>query len=201
MSIPDILTRLSGAPVMAAATMPAAGGLKKNSLTDSTRLPGVPAAPKPIPTDVPITLEHINASWAAIIEHMEARGGGMAAKVGPAKPIAYQNGLLTLAFNINDPSSKMYVTVCEQPGTKDRLQTAFSEVLGTPIVIKTVVQQIETQAAASAFKPKGARTSQKELDEILSDPAIKMLQLGLNARVTGVEEDAPEASSDEIAEG
>jgi DNA polymerase III subunit gamma/tau len=191
MSIPDILSQLgSEGGTRTVPSAPTADGLKKNSLSDSSRLPGVPTAPKPIPTDVPITLEHIQASWGAIGEHLESRGGGLAAKVGPAKPVAYQNGLLTLAFSEGDPSSKMYVTVCEKQATKERLQAAFSEVLGTPIVIKIVMQQAEAEAPAATFKPKGARTSQKELNEILNDPSIKTLMLGLNAKVLGVEEDA-----------
>jgi len=200
-SIPDILTRLSGSPdVKVSSTIPQPAGIKKNSLTDETRLPGIPAAPPLIPSDVPLTINRIATSWPAVMEHLESRGGGLAAKVGPAVPAAFENGTLTIAFSSSDPAARMYIGVCEQTYTKDRLQTAFSEVLGTPIALKVVIQNGPPAATAAPYKPRGARTSQKEMNEILNDPAIKTLILGMNAKVTGIEEDSPAAPIDSSPE-
>jgi hypothetical protein len=88
------------------------------------------------------------------------------------------------------------MSVCEQPGTKTRLEAAFSEVLGTSIALKTTIQQVSGNSAAP-YKPKGARASQKELNDILNDPSVKTLILGMNAKVTGVEEDTPAASPED----
>jgi hypothetical protein len=125
------------------------------------------------------------------MEHLETKGGGLAAKVASAKPIALQGGMLTIAFSPSDPAAKMLADICDQPHTKERLQTAFSEILCTPIGLKVTLQQTDDTAAPAAYKPKGARTSQKEMNDILNDPSIKTLILGMNAKVTGVENDSP----------
>jgi DNA polymerase-3 subunit gamma/tau len=202
MSISDILSRLSGATpqqIKGAGTFNPPADVKKNSMTDTARLPGIPAPPPMIPADVPLNLAQIAASWAAIMEHLETKGGGLAAKVATATPVAFQNGLLTIAFSQSDPTSKMLLGICEQQHTRERLQTAFSEVLGTSIALKVTLQQMDAKPAPAGqgFKPKGARTSQKDLNEILSDPSIKTLILGLNAKVMGVEEDQPAAPAED----
>ena len=207
MSIPDILARIRGtAGPSPMAHHGGTSGIKKNSLIDAgsasfpAALPGIGASPPAIPPDVPLTLDSIVAAWPAIMEHLESRGGGLAAKVATATPAAYQNGLLTLAFSAADPAARMLAEICNQPHTKERLGTAFSEVLGTPVTLSMTVAQSDGQTAASAYRPKGARTSQKELNEILSDSSIKTLILGLNAKITGVEEDSPAAESEDSEE-
>lgn len=188
LSIPDILAQLQRT---GAAPQPVS--IKKNLVTDSpavgsSRLPGMPSPPSPVPADVPLTIEHIITAWPAILEHLESKGGGLAAKVISSSPSSFQNGLLTLSFNAADPASKMLAGICTQPHTKERLQTAFSEVLGTPVTLQVIVQEQSAAAPSpSSYKPRGAKTSQKELNEILNDSSIKTLILGLNARVTGVE--------------
>jgi DNA polymerase-3 subunit gamma/tau len=194
MSITDVLSQIK-----VSGTFNPPADVKKNSMTDAARLPGIPSPPPLIPADIPLDLERITASWAVIMEHLESKGGGLAAKVATASPVAFQNGFLTIAFSQSDPTSKMLLGICEQQHTRERLQTAFSEVLGSSIAIKVVMQQMDAKPApaAQAFKPKGARTSQKELNEILNDPSIKTLILGLNAKVMGVEEDSPAAPAED----
>jgi hypothetical protein len=196
-SIPQILSRLGD--TKASGTAAEQGGVKKNSLSDNALFQGAQNGPAPLfsPADGPLTIERIRARWPLILEHLQSKGGGLAAKVGPATPLSFRNGVLTIAFSQADPAAKMYIGICEQPYTRERLQTAFSEILCTPVVLKITAAETHGGSSRPTYKPRGARPSQKEMDEILSDPAVKTLIVGLNARITAIQpESQPEPSDD-----
>jgi len=129
-----------------------------------------------------ISIESIKDNWPGILEVVKSRNANISGLLDPAEPAKLQNNTLTLAFG---PSSEFSMTMCQTPSRIEQIQLLLSKAIGTDIQVK-----FEISAENGKKSGSGKRLSGKEMQkEVMSDPAVKKLISGLNATITGIEED------------
>ena len=183
----------------------ASPGIKKNR-TPSGNIP-IKAVARP---DKSPTVEHqtlYNASTVTSSEPQDSSGltdinsirdnwqnllGVIAARLGPgtggllssAVPARFENGVLTLEFSA---SAKMLRKMCESNGRTEQIQDVLSEQLSKPVILKfETASEEQTQAAPGENRPK---TTGQRRNELINNPAVKTVLMGLDATITAVEED------------
>jgi hypothetical protein len=82
-------------------------------------------------------------------------------------------------------SGRIQKQMCESNGRADQIASVLSEHLGRPIRIKfeMVAEPQKSEDTNSRAKPNGQKRN-----EILNDPGVKTVLLGLDATITGIEE-------------
>jgi hypothetical protein len=99
-------------------------------------------------------------------------------------PVRFENGVLTLQF---DASAGMLRKMCESNGRAEQIQTVLSEHFSVPVRLKfETVTGHKTKAEIKKYPPK---TTGQRRNELINDPAVKTVLMGLDATITGVEED------------
>ena len=130
-------------------------------------------------------INSIRDNWQKLLGIIAARlGPGTSGLLSSAMPARFENGVLTLEFGA---SAKMLRQMCESNGRTEQIQAVLSEQLSMPVILKfeTAPEQ-PTQAAPGASRPK---TTGQRRNELINDPAVKTVLMGLDATITVVEED------------
>jgi len=130
-------------------------------------------------------IHSIQDNWQSLL-------GVITTKLGPstggllssAVPAQFEEGVLTLEFGA---SAQMQKRMCESNGRAEQIQALLGEQLSMPVrlVFETAAEQ-QTEAVPDANQPK---TSSQRRNELINDPAVKTVLLGLDATITGIEED------------
>jgi DNA polymerase-3 subunit gamma/tau len=111
-------------------------------------------------------------------------GPGTAGLLSTTLPSRFEGGVLTIEFG---PSAKMQRRMCESNGRMEQIQTLLSKEYSGLLKLKFETakqEQVETQAT-----PTQAKTVSQKRAELLNDPAVKTVLMGLDATVTGIEEE------------
>ncbi|MBN2590967.1 MAG: DNA polymerase III subunit gamma/tau [Sedimentisphaerales bacterium] len=132
-----------------------------------------------------LDLQTIQSNWSNILQEMsKSLGPGTSGLLSSAKPSRFKDSTLTLEFAA---SSKMHKTMCESNGRASQIQSFLSEHLSMEVDLKfEIVPEEQTTEDRPAEQTKGI--SQKR-NEIMNDPAVKTVLLGLDATITNIEED------------
>jgi len=140
-----------------------------------------PLATSPEPPDI----QSIRDNWQSILRLITTRlGPGTGGLLSSAVPARFEDGVLTLEFG---PSAQVQRRMCEGNGRLELIQTLLSEQFSTPVTLKLKMGAEEQTAARPVVaKP---RTSSRKRNELINDPAVKTVLLGLDATITNVEED------------
>ncbi len=129
-----------------------------------------------------ISIESIKDNWSGILEAVKGQNANISGLLDPTEPADLQNNILTLAFG---PSSEFSMTMCQKPSRAQQIQLLLSKAIGTDIQVK-----FEISAENGKKSGTGKRLSGQEMQkEVMNDPAVKKLISGLNATITGIEED------------
>jgi len=129
-------------------------------------------------------IQAITDNWQGILELIADRlGGGTAGLLSAAAPSRFENGVLTLEF---PGSAKIQKQMCESNGRIEQIRTCLSEQLSTPLTLSLELAETPTKTKAEA---KQKRTFGQKRNELINDPAVKTVLLGLDATITGIEED------------
>jgi DNA polymerase-3 subunit gamma/tau len=184
--------------------MGASPGIKKN-LPPSGNIP-IKAVARP---DKSQTIEHQSSNNASQVRSIEPRNssgltgihsikddwqnilGVITTKLGPgtsgllssAVPARFENGVLTLEFGT---AAKMQKQMCESNGRAEQIQTLLSEHFSTPLRLKFEIAAGQTKAEIKKNQPK---TTGQRRNEMICNPAVKTILMGLDATITAVEED------------
>jgi DNA polymerase III gamma/tau subunit len=111
-------------------------------------------------------------------------GPGTSGLLSSAVPSRFENGVLTLEFGA---SAKMQKQMCESNGRADKIQSLLSEQFSIPLKLKfEIAAEQQTQAASGASQ---AKTTGQRRNEMINNPAVKTILMGLDATITAVEED------------
>jgi hypothetical protein len=81
----------------------------------------------------------------------------------------------------------MQKRMCESNGRAEQIQALLGEQLSMPVRLK-----FETAAGEQTKPEPGAnqpKTSGQRRNELINDPAVKTVLMGLDATITGIEED------------
>lgn len=175
----------------------AAPAVKKKLLTEDRPAPRSTAAAihhehKPTPAEALPLLSEPKAptppadlvqSWPEILETIGTKlGNGTLGLLTGSTPRELKNNMLVIEF---PPTGGVQKQMCENNGRSDQIASVLSECLGGTVHVKFELAQAPSgDEAGSAAKP----TPQKRY-EIINDPAVKIVLLGLDATITGIEQD------------
>lgn len=135
-------------------------------------------------TDGLNSVQSLMDNWPAVLELIAHKlGGPTAGLLGAAVPKRFENGTLSLEF---PASAKMQKQMCESNGRVEQVRTLLSEQFSTPLTLN-----FELAEAPAEVKPavKHGKTFAQKRNELINDPAVKTVLLGLDATVTGIDED------------
>jgi hypothetical protein len=113
----------------------------------------------------------------------ENLGPGTKSLLELASPSRFENGVLTLEF---PASEKMSKEMCESNGRVEQIQTMLSEQFSTPLKLNLELADAPTKTKAQT---KQEKTHTQRDNELINDPAVKTVLLGLDAKVIGIDED------------
>jgi len=166
-----------------------AGPIKKKRPTGhntAIKAPPVPAKSQTIEeADLPALndLQSIKSNWEGILKIIASKlGAGTRGLLSSAAPTRFEDNLLTLTF---PASARMHKKMCESDGRIEQIQLLLGEYLGADVRLR-VETATEEQAEPGLGGPK---TSGQRKNELINDPAVKTVLMGLDATITGVEED------------
>jgi DNA polymerase-3 subunit gamma/tau len=138
-------------------------------------------------TDLPRLndIQSIRSNWQNILGIIAARlGNGTGGLLAHTEPTRFEEGLLTITF---PASAEMQKKMCESNSRTAQIQSLLSEHCGTDIRLEfetAVGEQTPTEPAAN--RP---RTAGQKRNELINDPAVRTILMGLDATITGIEED------------
>jgi DNA polymerase-3 subunit gamma/tau len=152
-----------------------------------TRAVNSPAAGEPQPTSHEpgktsefIDIQTIKNRWPSILKLLGPATGGL---LGSAMPSRFEDGVLTLEFG---PSNYVQKSMCERNGRIEQIEDLLSEQLSRPLKLKLeTTARKQTQTESDTTPPK---TDSQRRNEIINDPAVKTILMGLDATITGIEE-------------
>ena len=130
-------------------------------------------------------IQSIQDNWQSVLRVITAKlGPGTGGLLSSAVPAQFENGVLTLEFGA---SAQMQKRMCESNGRMEQIQALLGEQLSTPVRLKfETAADEQTQGGPSANQPK---TSVQRRNELINDPAVKTVLMGLDATITGIEEE------------
>ena len=135
----------------------------------------------PLLSDIP----SIKDNWQNILKLISVGlGPGTAGLLSSAIPVRFEEGVLTLEFT---NSAQTYKRICESNGRLEQIESLLSKQFSHPMKLK-----LET--APEQQRPPEATQDQPKIpsrrrNDIANDPAVKTILLGLDATITGVEEE------------
>ena len=133
----------------------------------------------------PTGINSIKDDWQNLLGVITTKlGPGTSGLLRSAVPSRFENGVLTLEFGA---SAKMQKQMCESNGRAEQIQTLLSEQFSTPLRLKFEIaagQQVQAVPGTSSQKTTGQRRN-----EMINNPAVKTVLMGLDATITAVEED------------
>jgi hypothetical protein len=163
---------------------------KKRAVTDNIPIKAIAQPAKSQisePSDLsgPSDIQSIEDNWQSVLRVITAKlGPGTGGLLSSAVPAQFENGVLTLEFGA---SAQMQKRMCESNGRMEQIQALVGEQFSTPVRLKfETAADEQTQGGPTANQPK---TSAQRRNELINDPAVKTVLMGLDATITGIEED------------
>jgi hypothetical protein len=127
--------------------------------------------------------DNLTESWPEILTMIGAQlGNGTVSLLNKSTLRGQQGDTLVIQF---PPGGKVQKQMCESNGRAEQIAAALSEHLGTSVRIKFELADAPAAGTNSREKPKP--NGQKRY-EILNDPAVKSILVGLEATITKIEE-------------
>jgi len=181
MNVDELMSRARGSATTAAVKKKAP--VERNPAVEPLRPAARPAVavPAPSPTAVAAT-DDLTERWPDVLAAISGKlGNGTLGLLNGAVPRAVEGDTVTIEF---PATGKMQKQMCESNGRGEEIASALGDYLGTPIRVKFGIAQVAEAEADPASRAKS--TTQKRY-EILNDPAVKTVIVGLDATVTGIE--------------
>jgi len=140
-------------------------------LTSEPAKPRVPSAP----------IDLIE-SWPQVLGSIGAKLGNLIASLlTGSTPRELKGDTLTIAF---PAKGRIQREMCESNGRAEQIESVLSEHLGRPVRINfELIAEPPSESTSGCEKPNGQNRR-----EILNDPGVKTVLLGLDATITGIEE-------------
>jgi DNA polymerase-3 subunit gamma/tau len=143
-------------------------------------------------TDLPSLndLQSIKSDWQNILKIITAKlGNGTGGLLTSAEPSRFDSGLLTITF---PTSAEVQKKMCESNSRAAQIQSVLREHCRRDIEVKfETAANTQTQTIPSANQPK---TIGQKRAELINDPAVKTILMGLDATITGIEDDQSASS-------
>jgi len=130
-------------------------------------------------------IQSIKNNWQDILRSITSKlSPSTAGLFSSAVPSRFEDGVLTLAFG---PSAQMQKKLCESNGRLEQIQALLSEQFSAPLKLK--LETAKHEQAEKEAGPAQPKTVSQKRNELVNDPAVKTVLMGLDATITGIEED------------
>ncbi len=194
LNVDELLSRASGGPAAAAVKkkapiVPPAAPVESKPAPRPSATPALPQeeewelGSRPDEPKAAAVPGNLTESWPDILTMIAAKlGNGTASLLNGSTPRELQRDTLVIEF---PPGGKVQKQMCESNGRAEQITAALSEHLGTSVRIKFELADAPASGTDSREKPKP--NGQKRY-EILNDPAVKSILVGLEATITKIEE-------------
>ncbi|MDD5063749.1 MAG: DNA polymerase III subunit gamma/tau [Phycisphaerae bacterium] len=186
LNIDELLLQLKGSPTRQG-TGPAAGPIKKKQIANPSTTNTIaekqtePVTEKKIDSPAPSDIQSIKSDWQNILKIISTKlGNSTAGLLTSAEPSRFEGGLLTITF---PGSAEMQKKMCESNGRVTQIQSLLSEHCGGNVRLKFETASKETTPAANQPKTTGQKRA-----ELINDPAVRTILMGLDATITGIED-------------
>ncbi|MHC5059596.1 MAG: DNA polymerase III subunit gamma/tau [Planctomycetota bacterium] len=169
--------------------LPGRGAIKKKQIAPAEktkpRRPIVEVDP-PVPTkktiqvsnteDEEVNIGFLKNNWDRTLTFVKGKDANIGGFLKAAEPGDWRDNILTLSF---PASGGFYKQMSEK--NSDQIEVFLSEAVGVEVKVRF---ELKPEQAGEAEKKKQASANE---DDALSDPAVKTLLSGLNARVVGID--------------
>lgn len=152
--------------------------------TKTNTRPQVAKPEPPIPNNepnvlaAPSSIQSIKDNWQSTLEIITSKlSASTAGLIKSSVPSRFENGLLTLQF---PALAQMQKKMCESNGRTEQIQDVLSEQFSMPI-------KLNFEIAAETPQDQPKTIGQRKI-ELVNDPAVKTVLLGLDATITGIDE-------------
>ena len=145
----------------------------------ATPVPTPPASPPQGHSPQISGLESIKSNWQDIVKTL---GPGTAGLLSSAEPVRLENNTLTLEFAA---SSAVQKQMCESNGRLEQIKSALTQKFGVPIAIEL---RLAAGTANGLPTPDKTKIKSQRQNEIINDPAVKTVLMGLDATITNIED-------------
>ena len=167
-------------------TAPGNSGISGYEQSPALRPAGrpAPAANQSVNNSLPLqtipcgNLTDINVNWPQILEMIKQSEPMLASLLSEGKAVSFDNYLLTIEL----PGSDMSIKLIEEDARKAKLTSLLSQITGRNIRVNCISDGI----SAAGPKPKGAKSSTKERQEVLNNPGVKNIINAFRARVVDI---------------
>ena len=157
------------------------GGVKKNLMTSSSK-PVEKSASQNNELEAESAktslgdcdLSAVQSKWQQILGNFE---NSTAALLSPAKPGAFNKGVLTIEFG---GDSETMMNMCQSNGRAEKIESVLKETIDGLSKVKFVLAKEEQKEVK--------KTASEKRNEILNHPAVKTVLTGLNAKVSDIEQ-------------
>ncbi len=186
MNVDELMNRAQGG---------APADLKKKVPVERKPIPKAPAPPahqepepwqltsEPVEVRSPVARNSLSEQWPEVLAMIAARlGNATAGLLNGSVPRELTDNTLTIGFPAGGQIRKQ---MCESNGRAEQIAAAMSEHIGRPLRMKFEMIA-ESQAESTDSR---ARSNTQRRYEIVNDPAVKTVLVGLDATITGIEED------------
>jgi DNA polymerase-3 subunit gamma/tau len=149
--------------------------------------PSQPPAAQTPPASQAGDIQRLRTQWKGLLDSLtDTLGPGTTTLLAKAQPAHWKNGTLTLEFG---PDAKVQKGMCENSTRADTIKHALQERLNAQFHLVFTLQEAiaSPDAAAEPAKITPEAIRQKR-NELLNDPGVKTVLVGLNATVTNIEE-------------
>ena len=172
------------------------GPIKKKQIADRNTTSAAAGKPTEPATDKKIDVPRLNdiqsikSNWQNVLKIIASRlGNGTGGLLASAEPTRFEDGLLTITF---PASAEMQKKMCESNSRAAQIQSLLSEHCRTAIRLKFETAadeppQLLAEARAGAVNQ--PKTTGQRRNELINDPAVRTILMGLDATITGIEED------------
>jgi len=131
-----------------------------------------------------IDIQSIKDHWPSILKLTSTKlGPGTGGLLGSAEPSRFEDGILTLEFG---PANYVQKSMCERNGRVEQIEALLSEQFSMPVKLKLKTAAGQRPQTESGTAP--PKTGSQRRNEIINDPAVKTVLMGLDATITGIEE-------------
>jgi DNA polymerase-3 subunit gamma/tau len=180
LNVDELLSQLKASPI------------KKKQITNhnttgtTTERPTEPAATdKKIVSPQLNDIRSIKSNWQSVLKIIAARlGNSTGGLLASAEPTRFEEGMLTITF---PASAEVQKKMCESNSRTAQIQSLLSEHCGRDLRLKFETipdEQIQTTPAANQPKTTGQKRN-----ELINDPAVRTVLMGLDATITAIEDD------------